>query len=42
MARQDQQLLLDEQGFCDHGMGPAGTGRQQMEKRGGQVTHAGS
>ena len=41
---EDQQLLLDEHGFCDHGTGAAetgqpGGGRQQMEKQDGQITH---
>jgi len=42
---EDEQLLLDEHRFGDHGTRTAGTGesgnrRQQMEKQDGQVAHA--
>jgi hypothetical protein len=42
---EDEQLLLEEHGFGDHGPGAAGTGqsgdcREQVENEDGQVTHA--
>jgi hypothetical protein len=41
---EDQQLVFDEQGFGHHGTGAAGTGepgdgRQQMQKKNGQIAH---
>ena len=41
---EDQQLLLDEQGFGHHGTRAAGTGesgdgRQQVDEEDGQVAH---
>jgi hypothetical protein len=44
---EDQQLLLDEQGFGDHGTRAAGTGesgdrRQEVEKQDDQLAHGSS
>jgi hypothetical protein len=41
---EDQQLLLEEHGFGDHGTGAArtrqsGDGHQQMQKEDGQIAH---
>jgi hypothetical protein len=41
---EDQQLLLDEQGFGDHGTratrtSQSGDGREQMQKKIGQIAH---
>ena len=41
---EDQQLVLDEHGFRDHGTRAAGTDepgdcRQQMQKKDGQIAH---
>ena len=41
----DQHLLLEKHGFCEHGTSAAGADesgdcRQQMENKDGQVTHA--
>jgi hypothetical protein len=41
---EDQQLLLDEQGLCHHGLRAAGTGepgdrRQEVEKQDDQLAH---
>jgi hypothetical protein len=41
---EDQQLLLDKDGFSHHATGAAGTGepshgRQQMQKQDGQIAH---
>ena len=43
-AIEDQQLVFDEHGFGYHGTGAAGTGepdhgRQQMQKKDGQIAH---